>query len=614
MPWKQGANPRRLIYGDSMRTEISIPQVVPTSPTGSVADHIIENAAKDPGHVSFSVPRGDAWVDVTAQEFLDRVRAVAKGIMANGVEAGERIGVMSRTCYEWTLVDYAIWYAGCVSVPVYETSSAEQIQWMLSDSESVAVFLESEKNKRTYDEVADQIPSCTRTWVFDDGALDELAREGAHISDDELEARRQTVSPDSLATIIYTSGTTGRPKGCMLTHGNFMFEVDQVVWGLPDVFLAPGSSTLLFLPIAHVFGRMIELGCVRAGVRLGHAADIKQLLPGLGSFQPTFLLAVPRVFEKIYNSAQQKAVADGKGNIFDTAANVAIAYSESLDTGGPGLMLKIKHALFDKLVYVKLRHAMGGNMKWAVSGGAPLGARLGHFFRGIGVTILEGYGLTETSAASTVNRPSALRIGTVGQPVPGASVKIAEDGEIMLAGGQIFTGYWNNPTATAESIEPDGWFHSGDIGEIDDDGFLRITGRKKELLVTAAGKNVAPAVLEDRLRANWLVSQCMVVGDAKPFIGALVTIDPESFPAWVSQNNKGDATVADMVNDPDLNAAIQSAVDEANKAVSHAEAIKKFAILPVDWTEEGGQITPSLKLKRAVVMQEFGEDVERLYQ
>ena len=359
---------------------------------------------------------------------------------------------------------------------------------------------------------------------------------------------------------------------------------------------------------------MIELGCVRAGVRLGHAADIKQLLPGLGSFQPTFLLAVPRVFEKIYNSAQQKAVADGKGNIFDTAANVAIAYSESLDTGGPGLMLKIKHALFDKLVYVKLRHAMGGNMKWAVSGGAPLGARLGHFFRGIGVTILEGYGLTETSAASTVNRPSALRIGTVGQPVPGASVKIAEDGEIMLAGGQIFTGYWNNPTATAESIEPDGWFHSGDIGEIDDDGFLRITGRKKELLVTAAGKNVAPAVLEDRLRANWLVSQCMVVGDAKPFIAALVTIDPESFPAWASQNNKGDATVADMVNDPDLNAAIQSAVDEANKAVSHAEAIKKFAILPVDWTEEGGQITPSLKLKRAVVMQEFGEDVERLYQ
>jgi long-chain acyl-CoA synthetase len=613
MPCESRANIRSLIYGVVMRTEFSVPQAKPTATTGSVVDHIVENAAQDPNHVAFSVPRGDAWVGVTSQEFLDQVRAVAKGIIANGVEAGERIGVMSRTRYEWTVVDFAIWYAGCVSVPVYETSSAEQIQWMLSDSGSVAVFLESEKNRKTYDEVADQIPTCTRAWVFEDGALEELAREGHSISDEQLEARRQTLNPDSLATIIYTSGTTGRPKGCMLTHGNFMFEIDQVVWGLPEVFLAKDSSTLLFLPIAHVFGRLIQLGCVRAGVRLGHSADIKQLLPGLASFQPTFLLAVPRVFEKVYNSAQQKAQAAGKGHIFDTAANVAIQYSESLDNGGPGLMLKLKHALFDKLVYVKLRHAMGGQMRWAVSGGAPLGARLGHFFRGIGVTILEGYGLTETSAASTVNRPNALRIGSVGQPMPGARVKIAEDGEILLGGGQIFIGYWNNPTATAEALEPDGWFHSGDIGEIDDDGFVTITGRKKELIVTAAGKNVAPAVLEDRLRANWLVSQCMVVGDAKPFIAALVTIDPESFPAWVAQNNKGDVTVADMVNDPDLNAAIQSAIDEANKAVSHAEAIKKFAILPVDWTEEGGQITPSLKLKRSVVMEEFSEDVEQLY-
>jgi len=613
MPCDPGAHSVTVIYRGVMRTDFSLPEAVAVPTTGSVVDHIIENAAKDPSNAAFALPRGDAWVDVSAQEFLDQVRAIAKGIIANGVGAGERIGVMSRTCYEWTLVDFAIWYAGCVSVPVYETSSAEQIQWMLSDSGAVAVFLESAKNRRTYDEVADQIPTCTRAWVFEDDALDELVREGASVSDDDLEARRATLSPDSLATIIYTSGTTGRPKGCMLTHGNFMFEIDQVVWGLPDVFLEKGSSTLLFLPIAHVFGRVIQLGCVRAGVRMGHSADIKQLLPGLASFQPTFLLAVPRVFEKVYNSAQQKANAAGKGHIFETAATVAIEYSESLDTGGPGLMLKVKHALFDRLVYGKLRQAMGGNMRWAVSGGAPLGARLGHFFRGIGVTILEGYGLTETTAASTVNRPTALRVGTVGQPVPGASVRIADDGEIMLAGRQIFSGYWNNPTATAESIEPDGWFHSGDIGEIDDDGFLRITGRKKELLVTAAGKNVAPAVLEDRLRANWLVSQCMVVGDAKPFIAALVTIDPESFPAWVAQNNKGNVTVADMVNDPDLIAVVQSAVDEANKAVSHAEAIKKFAIVPVDWTEEGGQLTPSLKLKRSVVMSEFADDVERLY-
>ena len=600
-------------YVGNMRTEFSVPAVVPTPTTGSLVDHIVENATKTPEHVALSVQRGDAWVGITAQQFLDEVKSVAKGIVANGVEPGERIGVMSRTRYEWTLVDYAIWYAGAVSVPVYETSSAEQIQWMLSDSASVAVFLESEKNKRTFDEVSVDIPTVTRVWCFEDGIIDQLKQDGAHVSDQDLEARRATLSPESVATIIYTSGTTGRPKGCTLTHRNFMFEVDNVVWGLPDVFLAPGSSTLLFLPIAHVFGRAIQLGCIRAGVRLGHSADIKQLLPGLASFQPTFLLAVPRVFEKVYNSAQQKAVADGKGKIFDTAAQVAIEYSEALDNGGPGLVLKLKHAVFDKLVYSKLRHAMGGNMRWAVSGGGPLGARLGHFFRGINVTILEGYGLTETSAATTVNRPAALRIGSVGQPLPGARVKVAADGELLLGGDQIFVGYWNNPTATAEAIEPDGWFHSGDIGEIDDEGFVKITGRKKELIITAAGKNVAPAVLEDRLRAHWLVSQCMVVGDNKPFIGALVTIDPEAFPAWAKQNGKGDATVADLVDDADLRAAIQGAVDDANKAVSHAEAIKKFSILPVDWTEEGGQITPSLKLKRNVVMNEFQAEVEALY-
>jgi long-chain acyl-CoA synthetase len=366
--------------------------------------------------------------------------------------------------------------------------------------------------------------------------------------------------------------------------------------------------------LAHVFGRVIQLGTIRARANLGHMPDIKDLLPGLASFQPTFLLAVPRVFEKVYNNTQLKAEAGGKGHLFDTAAKVAIEYSESLDEGGPDFVLKLKHAVFDKLLYKKIRHAMGGKVRWAVSGGAPLGARLGHFFRGIGVTILEGYGLTETSAATTVNRPDALRIGTVGQPFPGGSVKIADDGEIMLAGAQIFQGYWNNEAATKEAIEPDGWFHSGDIGEIDDRGFIRITGRKKELIVTAGGKNVAPAVLEDRLRANWLVGQCMVVGDNQPFIAALITIDPESFPAWLEQNDKpASATIAEMVDDPDLVALIQGAVDEANKAVSNAEAIKKFKILTVDWTEDGGQLTPSMKLKRNVVMQEHGSEVDALY-
>jgi long-chain acyl-CoA synthetase len=439
-----------------MKTEFAVPAVVPTPTSGSLVDHILENAAKNPEHLAMSVPRGDAWVGVTSQQFLDEVRAVAKGIIASGVQPGERIAIMCRTRYEWTLVDYATWYAGTVNVPVYETSSAEQVEWVLGDSGAVGVFLESHKNKDVFDEVASSVPSVTRVWVFDDGVLDALKSDGAGVTDETLEERRATLTPDTLATIIYTSGTTGRPKGCMLTHRNFMFEVDNVVNGLSDVFLAPGSSTLLFLPIAHVFGRAIQLGCVRAGVRLGHAPEIKQLLPGLQSFKPTFLLAVPRVFEKIYNASQQKAVAEGKGKIFDAAAQVAIDYSTSIDHGGPGLLLKVKHAVFDRLVYTKLREAMGGNMRWTVSGGAPLGARLGHFFRGINVTILEGYGLTETSAATTVNRPDAIRIGTVGQPLPGAKVKVAEDGELMLGGDQIFIGYWNNPAATAEAIEPDG--------------------------------------------------------------------------------------------------------------------------------------------------------------
>jgi len=579
-----------------------------------MTDHIVENASTSPNQVVFSLQRGEAWVGVTAGQFLADVQAIAKGIIASGVEAGQRIGVMSRTRYEWTLVDYAIWYAGAISVPVYETSSAEQVQWNLMDSGSVALFAESAKNKAVFDQVAPDLPDVTRVWVFDNDDLETLKAAGVDVSDEELEARRATVQPDTLATIIYTSGTTGRPKGCMLTHKNLMFEVENVIAGLDEVFLAPGSSTLLFLPVAHVFGRLIQLGAVRAKARLGHAPDVKQLLPLLQSFQPTFVLAVPRVFEKIYNSAQQKATAEGKGNIFDKAAHTAIEYSEALDEGGAGFGLKLKHGLFDKLVYKKLRAAMGGQVEWAVSGGAPLGSRLGHFFRGIGITVLEGYGLTETSAATTVSRPDAIEVGAVGQPFPGASVRIAEDGELLLAGDQIFVGYWNNPTATAEVLEPDGWFHSGDIGEIDDRGFVRITGRKKELIVTAGGKNVAPAVLEDRLRSHALVSQCMVVGDQKPFVAAVVTLDPEALPMWLKVQGKDESlTAADLISDAEVLAEVQGAVDYANAAVSNAEAIKKFVIVPDEWTEESGQMTPSMKLKRGVVQKEYEAQIEEIY-
>jgi long-chain acyl-CoA synthetase len=580
--------------------------------SGGLTDSILAHADRDTDRVALRRLVDGAWKDVTSGQFKAEVEDLAKGLIAAGIQHGDRIAIMSATRYEWTLADYAGWFVGATVVPIYETSSAEQVQWILSDADCVGVFLETHKHHEIFDQVADQVPT-KHVWILETGAVDELVVTGRDVSDDDVAARRAAVGPDDIATIIYTSGTTGRPKGCVLTHRNLRFEIDNVVGAMPNLFDAHGS-TLLFIPLAHVFGRVIQIGCIESGTVLGHTSDVKNVVDHLGQFQPTFLLSVPRVFEKVFNSAQMKATAEGKGRIFNAAANTAIDYSKALDTGGPSLLLRLKHTLFDKLVYGKLRAALGGRVEYAISGGAPLGARLGHFFRGIGVTILEGYGLTETSAASTINLPDAIRIGTVGRPMPGASVRIADDGEILLKGGQIFQGYWKNEKATAEVLEKDGWFHSGDIGELDADGFLKITGRKKELIVTAGGKNVAPAVLEDRIRANWLVSQCMVVGDNKPFIAALITLDVEALPAWLEHHGRPtDTPLADLAHDPQIIAEVQAAVDEANKAVSHAEAIKKFEILKVDWTEEGGQLTPSMKLKRNVVMSEFGDQVEALY-
>ena len=594
--------------------QITEPALIDRITTGGLTDPVVENAATHPGKVVLVKRHGSTWIDVTATGFLTEVRALAKGLVAQGIEPGDSVAIMSRTRYEWTLADYAIWYAGAVSVPIYETSSAEQVQWIVSDSGAVALFLEGDRHQSVLAEVADSLPALKRVWALDDGAIATLTAAGRDVSDTDLESRRATVGPDSICTIIYTSGTTGRPKGCVLTHANFMFECDNIVAGLPDVFSSDDASTLLFLPLAHVFGRAIQLGCVRSRTRLAFAPDVKNLLSDLAEFKPTFLLSVPRVFEKVFNGARQKATAEGKGTIFDSAAATAVEYSRALDSGGPSLVLKAKHAVFDRLVYRKLRAAMGGRVEWAVSGGAPLGERLGHFFRGIGVTILEGYGLTETSAASNLNRPGALKIGTVGRPIPGSTIGIADDGEVLIKGDFIFQGYWRNDAATHEAIDSDGWFHSGDIGEIDDDDFLRITGRKKELIVTAGGKNVAPAVLEDRLRANWLVSQCMVVGDNQPYIACLITLDPESLPSWLTQHSLPASTpIADLIGNADLKAEIQSAVDEANKAVSKAESIREFTILPVDWTEENGLLTPSMKLRRQAVISEFGAEIDALY-
>lgn len=593
--------------------EYTSPVRVDAPTTGNLTDMIWANERDHPASVVFSRRTASGWADVTSREFAEQVRALAAGLVASGIQVGDRVGLMSRTRYEWALFDWAVWTAGGVTVPIYETSSAEQVEWILGDSGAVAVLVETDAHAGIVAAVRERLPELRETWAIDTGDLDKLVEQGKGVERSTLDARHGALTPATLATIIYTSGTTGRPKGCELTHGNFLFDIASTSEGLGEFYNETGS-TLLFLPLAHVFGRIIQLGATFNRVRVGHTADVKNLLADLAAFQPTFLLSVPRVFEKVYNASKQKAHADGKGAIYDRAERVAIAYSEALDKGGAGLALKLQHGLFDKLVYSKLRAALGGKVTHCVSGGAPLGARLGHFFRGIGITILEGYGLTETSAGSTLNLPGAMKIGTVGRAIPGTSVRIADDGEILIKGAGVFTGYYNNEKATREAVDAEGWFHSGDIGDIDDDGFLRITGRKKELIVTAGGKNVAPAILEDRLRAHPLVSQCIVVGDAKPFIACLVTIDVEAFPAWRKAHGKpDDATVADLVDDADLRATIQEAVDDANKAVSRAEAIRSFRILPVDFTEQTGHLTPSMKLKRAVVLNDFAPDVEALY-
>ncbi|MGH1562632.1 AMP-dependent synthetase/ligase [Mumia sp. DW29H23] len=597
-----------------MRT-YATPPTYQVPDTGSITDDVLVRVGKDPDRVSFQRKVGGVWVDVTMGQFRDEVVALGKGFVAAGVAPGDRVAILARTRYEWTQVDYALWWIGAVPVPIYESSSVEQISWILSDSGAVGCVVESDEHAQRVAASRSELTALKDVWCIDDG-FDTLVAAGQVVSDEDVAARRDAVAPEDLATIIYTSGTTGRPKGAELTHANFMFELGDAIDILPEIFDRDDAVTLLFLPLAHVFARIIEIGAIRAGVKLSHTPDVKNLLPELAEIKPTFILAVPRVFEKVYNGASQNAHASGKGKIFDVATSTAIAYSRAREAGKRiGPLLKAKHALFDRLVYTKLRDAMGGRVEHAISGGAPLGERLAHFFSGIGVPVIEGYGLTETTAALAANMASDSKIGTVGRPFPGTEVRVAEDGELLFRGGQVFRGYWNAPEATAAAIDEDGWFHTGDVGEIDSEGFISITGRKKEIIVTAGGKNVVPAVLEDRIRAHVLVSQAVVVGEGKPFVAALITLDEESIGPWLEQHGKpADTPVAQLADDPDVIAAVQSAVDEANTHVSKAESIRKFRILPKDWTEEGGQITPTLKLKRNVVMREHRDDVEALYE
>lgn len=596
--------------------QYSVPARFTVDEHDNVAAVVYQHERDDPEYVIYKRRVDGAWTDVTCAQAAEQIRSAALGLIGLGVEAGDRVSIFSATCYEWAILDLAILSIGAVTVPIYETSSAEQVRWVLQDSEAVVAFAETDAHAAMVTELTGELPALRRVLHINGSgpkALDQLAEAGASVDAAELTARQEGLRAEHAATLIYTSGTTGRPKGCQLTHSNLLHEIRGVQECLPTL-LHKGERLLVFLPLAHVLARALTLSAFTSKVTVGFTSDIKNLLPLFAEFKPTVVVSVPRVFEKVYNTAEQNASNDGKGPIFKAAADTAVAWSRAHDDGKPGLVLRAKHAVFDRLVYHKLRAALGGECHAAVSGGAPLGARLGHFYRGVGLTIYEGYGLTETSAAITVNQINGLKIGTVGKLVPGNSLKIAEDKELLVRGGVVFGGYWRNEQATEDAFA-DGWFRTGDLGSIDEDGFLTITGRKKELIVTAGGKNVAPAVLEDQLRSHPLISQAMVVGDNKPFIGALITIDPESFDGWKQRNSKAEgASVGDLATDPDLVAEVDTAVKKANQQVSNAESIRKFRILPVDFTEDTGELTPTMKVKRNVVAEKFASDIEAIYE
>jgi long-chain acyl-CoA synthetase len=596
--------------------EMSEPARYTPAPGDTLTDDVVANARDHGSEVGYSRRVGDAWVPVTHTQLATQVTDVAAGLMAWGLAAGDRVAIMAGTSFEWMVCDFAIWTAGGVTVPIYETSSAEQVEWILRDSGAVGVFVANAEAAATVASVTATLSDLRAVWTFDGNDLEALELSGKDVDRAEVEARRTSRTSDALATIIYTSGTTGRPKGCVITHANLLCQTRNVVAArnVTELVFNARSTTLLFIPVAHILARSIQLAAVHNRVHLAHGSDAKKAAGLLVDFKPSVILAVPYIFEKIYNTAKHKAAAEGKGWIFGQADATAREYSEAIDRGGPSLLLRLRHAVFDRLVYGKLRAALGGQVDYIVSGGAPLGARLGHFFRGIGINPLEGYGLTETCAGVTLNLPGQQRIGTVGRPLPGCAVRIADDGEVLLKGGVVFQGYWHNDEATREAFDEDGWFRSGDLGVLDDDGYLTVTGRKKDLIVTAGGKNVAPAVLEDRLRAHWLISQCIVVGDRRPYLAAMLTIDSEVLPQWLAEHGHTEAATIERIHEnPDLLAELQSAVDDANKAVSQAEAIKRFAVLPEDFTVDAGLLTPTLKVKRGVVTQRYAAEIDRLY-
>ncbi|WP_335937071.1 AMP-dependent synthetase/ligase [Streptomyces sp. PTD5-9] len=610
---------------DGVVRQASVPALAPPVRRGSLADIPFDNAREAPADAVLGRKGPDGeWRDMTAAEFADEVLAVAKGLVAEGLAPGDRIAIMARTTYAWTLLDFAAWAAGLVTVPVYPTSSALQTRWILQDSGAVACAVESVDQGRLVSRERGRLGGLVHLWQFDTGALDRLKRLGRDVPDDVVNARRAALAPQDTATLVYTSGTTGRPKGCVLTHGNFFAEVDNAIELLHPVFKSVSeypASTLLFLPLSHVFGRMVAIGCLRARVRLGHAPSLKteDLLADLAGFQPSFLLAIPYVLEKVHNTARATAEKMGRVASFDRAVRVAQRYAGAVEAAahgagpGPGLRLRAARALYDPLVYRRIRAALGGHVRYVICGGSPLGRRLASFYAGAGIEIYEGYGLTETTAAATVTPPLAPRLGTVGRPLPGTAVRIADDGEVLLGGGQVFAGYWDAGRGAAVPAHEGGWFATGDLGSLDQDGHLTITGRKKDVIITSGGKNVAPAPLEDWLRAHPLIGQCMVVGDDRPFIGALITLEPDGLAHWRRMTGKQHLPIRDLVHDEELRTALRRAVDEANHLVSRAESIREFTVLPVEFTEESGHLTPSLKLRRAAIARDFAAEIDALY-
>ncbi|SEM27822.1 AMP-dependent synthetase/ligase [Streptacidiphilus jiangxiensis] len=603
--------------------EFSVPALARCPKAEGLAESVYRTAQETPDKAVLARRNGDGWVDVDAAAFRDQVLAVAKGLLQSGIRFGDRVAVMARTRYEWTVLDYALWSLGAQPVPVYPTSSAEQLRWILADTRAVACVVEHEDHAMTVGSVCDGLTDLQHIWQLDAGALEQLALTGQAVPDEVVNQHRQAVVAETVATVIYTSGTTGRPKGCVLTHGNFLAEVENILARYGEVFDGRGGeepATLLFLPLAHVFGRMIQVAAVRAGIRLGHEPSTApaDLLPALASFRPTFLLAVPYVFEKMLRRARQRAEESGRAAAFEKAYHAAVRYAEALerqafDEGpGPSATLRMQHQLYESLVYGKVRAVLGGRLRYAMSGGSAMSREQALFFRGAGVTVLEGYGLTETTAAATANPPERVRFGTVGTPIPGTSVLIAEDGEVWVSGGQVFRGYLHDADSTGRTLRG-GWLATGDLGHLDRNGYLHITGRKKEIIVTSGGKSVAPVALEDRIRTHPLVGHCALVGDDRPFVAALITLDAEALDHWLRVRGRPSLTPQEAAADPDIHAELQRAVLAANTAVSRAESVRAFRVLPIDFTEESGLLTPSLKLRRRAITRACAADIDALY-